>query len=112
MKLPESVVVCGHPYEVKVVDDPEEALHRAGDPDCVGVSDHMRSRIKIRANEQSESQTRDTLLHEVLHAIVAMTSSEKAYAKEDAEQAIAVLGTHLLDTMRRNPDLVTFLLAE
>jgi hypothetical protein len=40
------------------------------------------------------------------------TYSHKAFAKEDEEQAVAVLATHLLDTLRRNPELVAYLLAD
>lgn len=112
MKLPESVVVCGHSYEVKMVDDPDEALHRAGDPNSLGVSDHVKCRIRIRNGEQSETQYRDTVLHEVLHAVIAQTYSQKAYAKDDDEQAVAVMATHLLDTLRRNPGLVAYLLSD
>ena len=110
--LPESIVVCGHRYDVKMISDPDEALHRAGDPNSLGVSDHSKCRIRIRDGEQSESQYRDTMLHEVLHAIVAQTYAQKAFAKEDDEQAVAVLSTHLLDTLRRNPALVAYLVNE
>lgn len=112
MELPESIVVCGHRYSVQMVSDPDEALHRAGDPNSLGVSDHTKCRIRIRNGEQSETQYRDTMLHEVLHAVVAQTYSQKSYAKEDEEQAVAVMATHLLDTFRRNPDLVAYLLSD
>lgn len=111
MKLPESVVVCGQKFEVRVIDDPEEAIARGTNHGTLGATHVDKGLMRLRGGgEQSPDQMRDTMLHEVLHAVVRLTYSEKAYAKEDPEQAVGTIATHLLDTLRRNPELVAYLL--
>lgn len=60
--------------------------------------------------DQTDDHTRWALLHEVLHGCWHVTEPEGQTFTE--EQAIRVLTGALLDTLRRNPDLVAFLTAE
>lgn len=112
-ELPESVVVCGQRFEVRVIDDPDEGIARGTNHGALGATHVDKGIMRLRGGgEQSDDQLRDTMLHEVLHAVVRLTYSEKSYAKEDEEPAVGVLATHLLDTFRRNPGLVEYLMAD
>lgn len=111
--LPDSVVVCGQRFEVKLVDDPDEAIARGTNHGTLGATHVDKGLIRLRGGgEQSEDQMRDTMLHEVLHAVVRLTYQEKSFAKSDDEDAVGAIATHLLDTLRRNPDLVAYLLSD
>ncbi len=60
--------------------------------------------------DQSDDHTRWALLHEVLHGCWHTTEPDGQQFTE--EQAIRTLAGPLLDTLRRNPDLVAFLTSE
>lgn len=93
MKIPKQVVVMGKPYTVGPLSD-----------DC---GDYGRCRSvtqEIHVNMgQAPHQMRDTLLHEVLHAV----SNELHLELE--ERQVHVLANALLDTLRRNPKFTQFL---
>lgn len=111
MTLPASVVVCGQKFEVKVIDDPNEAIGRGANHGTLGATHVDKGLMRLRGGgEQSADQMRDTMLHEVIHAVVRLTYQEKAFAKNDDEDAVGAIATHLLDTLRRNPELAAYLL--
>lgn len=112
MKRPLECVVAGIPYEIRWLDESPAG----DDPERLGFSDHEQAVLGVRIPRQSEAQLRDTLLHEILHAVAAQTyldgpAVSSFVDKDHAERAIATFSTHLLDTLRRNPDVVAFLLA-
>jgi hypothetical protein len=56
-------------------------------------------------------QQRVTVLHEVMHALVDMFTSYKERTDKETEEGwIGMTDAGLLDTLRRNPDLVAWLL--
>lgn len=69
----------------------------------------------MMAPNNSDDVTRDTLLHELLHAIWNQTVLVKKYNDADAdsegELIIAELAPRILELLRRNPDLVRYLLS-
>lgn len=112
--MPTSIVVAGHTFDVRVVTDPTEGLHRQSDRHKIGITDVEAGRIVVRGGiEQSVHNVRDTLLHEVIHAVLSLTSldGQTDVFKTDrmSERVVEVLTIHLLDTMRRNPELVAYL---
>lgn len=106
--LPSAVDVAAIRYTI-VVDLTEAAMaaHDAQLRWLYGVADHRNERIVLHP-DQGPSQLRDTLLHEVLHCVASVAGG----LGEDEEAIVAQLSRTLLDTLRRNPGLVTFLLAE
>lgn len=54
--------------------------------------------------DQGPDQLRDSLLHEVLHVCLGMLG-------KDADETVELLSPVLLDTLRGNPALVTWLTA-
>lgn len=73
----------------------------------VGQTHPDRQLILLRTN-QAPDYLADTVLHEVLHACLAHTPLE--LSEETEEHVCLVLAPALLDVMRRNPELVAFLL--
>jgi hypothetical protein len=115
VKPPDSIVICGHAYSVELVADRDAPLSRhTTSTDPVGHSDHERGRITVRATDElSADMVRDTMLHEVIHAVIELTYLNDDFRNRDAmERVTNGLATHLLDTLRRNPQLVAFLMAD
>lgn len=125
--MPRTVSIAGHPVRVvrvrpgRPVYDGEET-DKSRDPDtgrttdeyALGVCQFYENRIAVSTG-QAVSQERDTLLHEVLHALVRANRLHRApfgpLGNHDKEElAVALLATSLLDTLRRNPSLAAFLL--
>ena len=73
--------------------------------ECFGDTIHPQLRIRVDS-EMSLQQTRDTLLHEIIHAI------EKELGLTMSEKTVKQLSTTLLAVLRGNPSLMTFLLSE
>lgn len=112
---PDEVVIGPHPYRVERVIDSGTGLARQARPNEVGHTDMGRNKMTIRSDgSQAPMQERDTLLHEVVHAVLwqAGLDEEHDVFKTDrmAERVVDVLATSLLDVLRRNPTLVDYLL--
>lgn len=104
MRLPAHILVG--PAVFTVSTDEVDLLRAANEMhfDLLGHCDPRRSRITINP-EQSSHRMRATLLHECLHAVF----EQLGLAGDDEEATVARLAPALLDLLRRNPDLVTFL---
>lgn len=100
MKPPASVRIGPHEWTVRR--QPIDA-----DGEYYGRTVERELAILI-APGNAPSQERDTMLHELLHAIWAHTGLD--YDDEQQEQIVRSLSTPLLGALRDNPRLVTFLL--
>lgn len=80
-----------------------------------GQTDNRLARIVIHPG-QARTQLRDTLLHETLHAILdgagMANDGVSVSLPGDEELVVSRLSPLLLDTLRRNPDLVAVLLED
>lgn len=107
---PPSRVQVGHMCYDVVVDK-----QRADDAGVTyGQSDHSKCTIVLNPDQHAH-QMRDTVLHEVLHAICDQLGVNKGGAAAlldfDAEERlVSSLSPILLDTLRRNPHLHEYLL--
>lgn len=110
MKLPAKVKVG--PFTYKVTSDRHDMNQRCRDEstDLLGHCDRRMGVISVEP-QQSLEQKRDTLLHEVLHAITDMTGIEAEMSNELEEQIVRRLSPVLLEVLRKNPKLVAFLVA-
>jgi len=73
---------------------------------CLQLS---QQRIAIR-DGQAPNAERDTLLHEVLHSILHMTSAVSVFKHAEREEVVVnALAVGVLDVLRRNPAFVTWL---
>lgn len=106
---PKVVELVGQRFDVVLAPRWSEALnaHRS-DPIGIGTSQIDAQRITI-ADNVGPDQIRDTLLHEILHCLggtIGLFDDGKV-----EERVIAALSPLVLDALRRNPELVRFLVA-
>lgn len=82
-------------------------------PDRLGTTNNIKQVILLR-DDQSGGSARDSLLHEVLHAILWSASAEQmlGFTEDQEEKAVRLLAPWLLMTLRENPDLVAVLLGD
>jgi len=107
-RVPTTVRVAGQPFAVRIVPS-GEALSRGVSGDTIGHMDSGHQVISLYGPDVlSTACAVDTLLHEVLHAIIAV----HAIVLEDDEELVSRLSPALLDTLRANPDLVAALLSD
>lgn len=102
------------PHRYRIVVDAGAASELSVD---LGETSTVLARIVVHPG-QARTQLRDTLLHEALHALLdtAGLTAPGTYLTlhdhDDQERLIASLSPLLLDTLRRNPALLTFLLED
>ncbi len=94
---PRSVTIGPYKYGIKLVKE-------LGEPEELdGVTDTAGSRLLIK-KDLSPSRMRETVMHEILHAIWDVTNLPKAYE----EKVIMRLSPILLDTLQRNPEVTSW----
>ena len=77
--------------------------------DIYGRIDYGNAKIVLKT-EQATDHVRLSLLHEVLHGCWHLARQDQAKVTE--EEAIRFIAAAPLDTLRRNPDFISYLLAE
>lgn len=106
MLLPKTIEIG--PLTFTVTDN--EAVHARNvvksSEDPWGRVDYGKGEIVLRP-EQALPHQRMVLLHEVMHGCWHLTDC----THEGDEKAILALAAPLLDVLRRNPDLVAYLIA-
>ena len=104
---PKRVTIGASSWTVRVT----EQIDASAD-DKLGITNGRRSEIQI-TSVQSPSSMRDTLLHELLHALCYESGLSPAMgiAEDDEERMIRILTPSLLLLLRRNPQLLAYLTA-
>lgn len=102
MKAPDRLRVGPHVWRVR-----RRALDADGE--LYGRTEEQRLLITI-APGRAPSQERDTLLHELLHALWSHCALDQD--DDEQERIVRSLAPWLLAALRDNPQLVAFLLAE
>ena len=100
MNKPKKVVVAGQDFEIVWDDEAADEESNFG-----STSDAFR-RIRIGA-ATPQTKLRETLLHEVLHAI---QHTHLIVKNRLPEQTVKLLSTVLYDTLRRNPEVAEAIL--
>jgi GH24 family phage-related lysozyme (muramidase) len=90
MCFPTRLTICGKQYQVK-----QKKLKDHENMVCYGMTIHPRLKIEINTSAKVE-QRKETLLHEVIHAI---SIANGINLKENQVEA---LSSGLYDTMKRN----------
>jgi hypothetical protein len=104
--LPNKVTIG--PLVYRITDDEVEHLREVtAEGDTWGTIKYGHGLIVLNP-EQSDSHKRLSLLHECLHGCWHLTE----FAHQEDEDPIRRITGPLLDVLRRNPDLVAYLLAE
>lgn len=78
--------IGGRKWDVHIVSDRHKRLHPEGSASS-GVTYHDEGKIYL-AREQSETSLEDTLLHELLHAILQTSRGSQAIANAKLEETI------------------------
>ena len=108
MSIPDSIQIGPYRFRVEAT---QSAIDRqrveSGRQNRVGQLDIRHALIHVDPTLQPDVLA-DTLLHEVLHGVWAAVGLPEE--KLEAEQVVGALTPLLLDTLRRNPALVDYLL--
>lgn len=116
-EVPSKIQVGPLNFKVKFVDNVGEKLSKANglkDEEAAPSTSMTYGCMSIPdltiylAKDQKPDITADTLLHEVLHAIWGVVGGW-AYPEADEERIVSMLTGTLLDTLRRNKELVGYL---
>lgn len=100
MKLPKLIYVGPFDFDV----------HQKTEMDMLGETFSNDGRIEVK-RRQSAANKRDTLLHEVLHAIVFHSGLGHKLSHDDEEHFVVTISPWILAVLRDNPALVSYLLA-
>lgn len=109
MELPSEVIVG--PYRYAVLTDEmavERARVKAEHAEVYGLLDSSATTITLDP-AQSADCLADTLLHEVLHAVWRLVGLDDGPTERYEERVARAMAPTLLDTLRRNPELVKYL---
>jgi len=106
VSLPEQIRVG--PHTITIVSDQADMNRRSveGKHDLDGQFDHRKNEIAVHPGQHPDQQA-ETLLHEILHAVFGFTKLDDLSNDEDVVNRLAPA---LLDTLRRNPALVMYLM--
>lgn len=112
MKPPKVVRVGPLRYEI-AFDQP--ALDRSavtdGGDERDGEVDYDRGRIHVSPKLFPELQV-ETVFHEVLHTVTDQTGLRAELGEETDEKVVRRISPLLLDTLRRNPTLLRYLVGD
>ena len=115
--LPDHLMIAGHEVAVVAVDDRSAGLAAHTKPNAIGSTDVEVGRVYVRTDPtQSISNQRDTLMHETVHYALILygyldRETDVFKSERMGERLVDVLGTALVDVLRRNPTLVQYLVA-
>lgn len=111
MKPPKTIVVGPITYTVSTDRADLNAVVVKEGESLVGHVDHDAQTITLH-DELGRDALAETLWHEVLHGIFDQVGIATELGPADEEKMIRRLSPATLDTLRRNPKLVRFLLEE
>ena len=104
-QLPSHVQVGPMRYSLKV----DQAAVNETSPIAFGRTRNRQQSI-VLSEGQGPDQEADTVLHETLHACFMVAGINNRMSDTLEEETINSLSPLLLDTLRRNPELVAYLL--
>lgn len=94
-------------YSIKIFGQKYKIDYNHSDQDSYGMCFSDRNRISIR-HKLPEDKLQRVLMHEVTHAVIheSLLSLRKRF---DVEEVCDLVGYHIVDTLRDNPQLVEWL---
>jgi hypothetical protein len=108
MSTPTSVRVGPYTYVVKVDADRIKELEKESESDLYGITTHGILEIVLQP-AVADMVMRETLLHEVLHAILFNTGLSDRMTDKAEEHLVRALSPALFALLRDNPNLVQYL---
>jgi hypothetical protein len=104
---PVSVLVGPFSYRVVFSADRIKELEKESNTELYGITSHGDLEIALQP-DCAEMVIRETLLHEVLHALFYNTGLTERLSEKMEEQVIRSLSPALFDLLRRNPALLPY----
>lgn len=104
--LPKSVRILGS--RTKVRESRELISH--GDHLCLGRCDMDKHTIEVVIGQSDDVTEQQTMLHEIMHAIIQEAGLGFMYEGEQQEHIVATLSVHLLAVMKENRRVMQYLL--
>jgi hypothetical protein len=105
--IPTSIVLGPHAYEVRADEESVRLLHAHGNR---GATYNDQSIVRIDP-DRPKTALAETVLHELMHCIVDKSPLRDRFSKEDDEAIVVMMSVGVLELLRRNPELVEFLLS-
>ena len=102
-ELPETLDVGPHVYAVR-----QQKRVGDGSADLDGEISFVKMTISI-LRQNCASKKREVLLHEVMHGICRNADLDREWGQEKLENYVFRITPLLLDVLRRNPQLIAFL---
>lgn len=107
VSLPVSALVGSFVYRIVLDEERMRVLEKEANSDLFGITSHGDLEIALHPG-CAEMIIRETLLHEVLHAVFYNTGLTERLSEKMEEQVIRALSPALFDLMRRNPALLAY----
>ena len=108
MSTPPSIRVGPYRYTVKVDSERIKELETESNADLYGITTHGILEIVLQP-EVADMVMRETLLHEVLHAVLYNTGISDRMTDKAEEHLVRALSPALFSLLRDNPDLVQYI---
>lgn len=108
MSTPTRVKVGAYTYTVKVDADRIKELEKESETDLYGITSHGILEIALHPTV-APMVMRETLLHEVLHAVLYNTGVADRMTDKNEEHLVRALSPALFALLRDNPALIQYL---
>lgn len=105
MSFPTTIIVGPYEYTVRLDKDRIEELEKESGDELYGMTTHNLLEIAVHPHMHN-TLIKETLLHEVLHAVLYVTGISHGMSDDDEEQLIRSLSPCLFMLLRDNPGLV------
>lgn len=112
LKPPNSVQVG--PVKVAVIHDELDSRRKYmqwDDTDSLGFFSAKHQYIVLDSDLPKDCMA-DTLVHEVMHAMFFQAGGRAHWDMEEEEKFVSMLSGPLTDTLKRNPELVKYIMTE
>ncbi len=107
--LPPEIKIGPYNYRIQISETAIAAASVVAQRGLIGSCDRRQTTLIIKPG-LSPTMEVSTVLHEVIHAITDSTGLTETITHELEETIVNALAPTLLDTLRRNPQLVAYLL--
>lgn len=112
VRPPRSLTIGPFKITIDTSKKAQERVDRDSDGPLYGMWDGRQASILL-SSRAADTIIKETLLHEMLHAIFELSGASSVHIKDsDTEEGIIRSATPmLLDTLKRNPRIVSYLLS-
>jgi hypothetical protein len=109
--LPTSIDIGPFRYTITIDELTRQRAQETDGCKVLGQTDHDKLEMILDAS-QPIGLLRETLLHETLHLVTEISGVRYDQGGDKEERLIRRLSPILLEVMRRNPDVVAYLMAD